>query len=143
MGERGASSASAAVESNREAFRKLAESAEKGSSVQAKSIARTARAAESLAGTERAGSLLADEDVKVIENELASAFRTNGSRTLSNIEAMTEGGRGRPLGYSAERWESASRIVREALARIEGNGFTVADVAAVIVYKNRLMPSRR
>lgn len=143
MGGRGASSASAVVETNREGFRKLAESAEHGSSAQARSIARTARAAESLVGTERAGSLLANEDVKVIENELASAFRINGSRTLSNIEAMTEGGRGRPLGYSVERWENASRIVQESLSRIEGNGFTAADVAAAIVYKNRLMPLRR
>lgn len=143
MGGRGASSASAVVETNREGFRKLAESAEHGTSVQARSIARTARAAESLVGTERAATLLANENVMVINNELASAFRINGSRTLSNIEAMVEGGRGRPLGYSAERWENASRIVQESLARIEGDGFTVADVAAAIVYKNRLIPSRR
>lgn len=146
MGGRGSTSATARiaaiVENNREAFGRIAERAERNANVGfSRTLAETARAAESLVGTERAAALLADSALKSIRREIEGAHGKATVSVLSDIRRMTEPGLdNRPMRYSLDEWDAAKTRVRAAMGELAAKGYSEADVAAALAYKERISP---
>lgn len=139
MGGRGAGSASSAqyYATQRAGFKKIADQAEKSSSYKNKLIARTARAAESLVGTERGEKLVNDWNVNQIKTEMERAYAIVGANALSNLESMLDNeALNNPLGsgYTHAEWQGVKDAVQGYVGNLEEKGYTVDEIAAAVGY---------
>lgn len=142
MGGRGSSSLSASdkryYENQRAGFRKIAEQAEKASKTEMnRYVAETARAAESLVGTDRARELLNDgvfkgmkADINMTQEPILSG--QSAMRLLENL--LDNDTTNRPLGSAMthNEWQAVKNAVQRDYADLEARGYTKAEIAAAL-----------
>lgn len=145
MGGRGMISASDKryYANQREAFRKIADQAEKAhQSLANKNIAKTARAAESLVGTERARALVSDQNTKQIKTEMERAYAIVGSGAMGQLDDMLQNETlQNPLGagYTATEWQGVKDAVQGYYETLTDAGYTHDEIAAALAYGQYLV----
>ena len=136
-------------DNQREGFRKIAESAEKGSNtVRNRNLAATARAAESLVGTQRARDLLENKSLKALRSELERAYAVITSGVMGDIQKARDAAEiNQPInlplgsGYTPNEWLEAAEAIQDYSSYLRGYGYTDAEVAAALAYGQYLVRS--
>lgn len=132
----------------REGFRKIAEQAESASqkSVRNRNLAATARAAESLVGTERARELLGNRSLQALRSELESVYDLIVPSVLGDIEKAVEATMqnapiNKPLGsgLTDNEWLAKAESIQDYMGFLYGYGYTDGEIAAALAYGRYLV----
>lgn len=130
----------------RETFRKQAEQAENGSSYRSQLVARQARAAESLVGTDRARELVNDTYFKSLKADIGLTQEPITIGTLSLLEKLLDNETlNRPLGsgVSYNEWQGIKDAVQAEFSMLAEKGYTTDEVAAALAYEDKLVRGRK
>lgn len=149
MGGRGATSATAAAnegyqQDQRSVFTSIAEKAENagGGSFRNNLIAYTARAAESLYGTERAKNLLENGNFNRLYRDMRREYGNLGPAVMVELDKMLDNSAlNKPLGsgYTNDEWQEVKNRVQSNMYFLTSNGYTDYEVAAALAYETKLL----
>ena len=101
-----------------------------------RSVGEVAQAASNLASSGRFNAAITDNDITIVaRNVTPPLYGHFGIKTLGDIRNMLTDGAEQNPGYSESEWLSRKSDVKSAIGRLEAKGYSVEEVAAMLIYE--------